>query len=298
MAVWLASIILGVLALALTTVLVAAHRLFAVEVDERLAALVRALPGNNCGACGEPGCEAFAHALLEGRAQPAACTVGSAESQERIARFLGVAVGAVDKMVARLACGGGDNVARRLARYAGPARCVDAAQVAGGGKACAWGCLGLGDCEAVCDFDAIALDDHGLPVVDESACTACGDCVTACPKDLFSLVPAAERVWVACANPEAGNDLVEDCAVACTACGKCAFDAPEHLRMEANLPRRIAPGVPRAAIDRCPTGAIVWFDGGRPQRGADASIPVRTSPLAISATPLPGRQPKRISRQP
>ena len=74
------------------------------------------------------------------------------------------------------------------------ATCAAATLVAGGGKGCFWGCLGLGDCQVACTFDAIEMNAHRLPVVDESRCTACGDCVTACPKDLFSLELAKPSV--------------------------------------------------------------------------------------------------------
>jgi ferredoxin len=134
--------------------------------------------------------------------------------------------------------------------------------VASGGKGWFWGCLGLADCEAACDFDAIHMSPESLPVVSEAKCTACGDCVEACPKDLFSIHPASHRLWVACRSLEAGDELLEDCEVACTACGRCALDAPGLVRMEQNLAvidyaRMHATQVP---IQRCPTGAIVWLD--------------------------------------
>ncbi len=140
--------------------------------------------------------------------------------------------------------------------------------MAGGGKACSWGCVGLGDCETVCDFDAIIMNEHALPVVIDELCTACGDCVDACPKDLFSLHPVSHRLWVACKNLEHGEAVVEDCEVGCDACGRCAVDAPEGLiTMVDNLPvidyQRNHDA--RQAIERCPTGAIVWFD---PRDGA------------------------------
>ena len=58
--------------------------------------------------------------------------------------------------------------ATNRARYDGLSSCRAAAQVAGGGKGCFWGCLGLADCEEACDFDAIRMDAHSLPVVDEA----------------------------------------------------------------------------------------------------------------------------------
>ena len=257
---------IGGLTLALATLLVLAHRRLAVEEDPRIDEVEEMLPHANCGACGYPGCRPFAEGLIAGETLPGRCTVGSAQEHAAIASYLGVAVGAEEKRVARLACAGGDNVARRRARYEGLASCRAAAQVAGGGKGCFWGCLGLADCEESCDFDAIRMDAHALPVVDESACTACGDCVVACPKDLFSIHPVGHRLWVACRSLEAGDGLLDDCEVACTACGRCALDAPGLITMEANLPvvDYARDHDTRVPIQRCPTGAIVWID---PQAG-------------------------------
>jgi len=154
---------------------------------------------------------AFAEALTTGAALPGKCTVSSGEERAEIASFLGVDVGAEEKRVARLACAGGSNVSRNHARYHGEQTCRSAARVAGGGKGCFWGCLGLGDCDVVCDFDAIHMNAHNLPVVDEAKCTACGDCVEVCPKDLFSLHEESHRLWVACSSQEAGDEILEDC---------------------------------------------------------------------------------------
>ena len=45
------------------TVLAVAYRFLRVEEDPRLEVVEELLPGNNCGACGEPGCAAFAEKL-------------------------------------------------------------------------------------------------------------------------------------------------------------------------------------------------------------------------------------------
>jgi electron transport complex protein RnfB len=49
---------------------------FKVEVDEREAAVLEALPGNNCGGCGFPGCSGLATAIAKGEAPVNACPVG------------------------------------------------------------------------------------------------------------------------------------------------------------------------------------------------------------------------------
>jgi RnfABCDGE-type electron transport complex B subunit len=250
------------LTLLLATLLVVANKKLYVWEDPRIDVVEEMLPHANCGACGLPGCRPFAEALVQGDTQPGKCTVSSEEGRARIAGYLGVDVGEQEKVVARLACAGGSNVARNHARYHGMMNCRAAAQVAGGGKGCFWGCLGLADCRDVCDFDAIHMNANELPVVDEGKCTACGDCVDVCPKDLFELHPVSRRLWVACKSLEAGDELLDDCEVACTACGRCAMDGPGLVTMEGNLPviDYTRNHQTQAPIQRCPTGAIVWID--------------------------------------
>ena len=43
-----------------------AGKKFAVEVDEREVQVREALPGNNCGGCGFPGCDGLAAAIAKG----------------------------------------------------------------------------------------------------------------------------------------------------------------------------------------------------------------------------------------
>ncbi len=246
----------------IATLLVLANRWLHVQEDPRVARVEQMLPHTNCGACGYPGCRAFAEALVCGDALPAKCSVSTAAEHARIAAYLGVSVGAVEKQVARLACAGGNNVSRNRAHYQGIDSCAAAALVAGGGKACFWGCLGLADCQQACDFDAIEMDAHQIPVVDEDRCTACGDCVEACPKDLFSLHPASDRLWVACSSLAEGDEILADCEVACTGCARCAMDAPGQIVMINSLPvidYRQGP-LGSGPTQRCPTGAIVWLD--------------------------------------
>lgn len=258
-----AVVLLGGLTLVLALMLIIAHHKLQVYEDPRIDQVEEMLPHANCGACGYPGCRPFAEALVTGDAAPAKCTVSSQEGRAAIAAFLGVDVGFSEKLVARLACAGGSNVALKRAHYEGIETCRGAALISGGGKGCFWGCLGHGDCEVVCDFDAIRMDEHDLPVVDVDRCTACGDCVEVCPKDLFSIQPVSRQLWVACKNEEFGDGILEECQVACTACGKCAMDAEGDLiSMIHNLPviDYSKQHQNRKPIERCPTGAIVWID--------------------------------------
>ncbi len=278
---------LGGLTAVLATLLVVANRKLHVQEDPRIDEVEEMLPATNCGACGFPGCRAFAEALVGGDTLPGKCTVSSEDGRVRIASFLGVSVGSEEKRVARLACAGGTNVARSRAHYVGVQTCAAAARVAGGGKGCFWGCLGLGDCEVACGFDAIDMDGHSLPVVNEDLCTACGDCVTACPKDLFSIHAVSHRLWVACKSQEAGDEVLEDCEVACTACGRCAMDAPKLIKMENNLPVIDYSGAhdTKVPIERCPTGSIVWLDAdGGLRRGRAAKKIIRQEPRQDAPT--------------
>jgi ferredoxin len=164
-------------------------------------------------------------------------------------------------------CAGGSDVAVTQADYRGLGTCSAAAAVAGGGKGCAWGCLGLADCERSCTFDAIRMNATGLPVVDIVKCTACGDCVDACPKGLFTILPLEAHLLVQCRNLIGGDDALEQCRVACTACGKCVQDAePGLISVESGVAvvdyERIALAAPRA-VERCPTGAILWLTGAQ-----------------------------------
>ena len=281
MSILIAILALGGLTLLLAIMLVIANRKLYVYEDPRIDVVDDMLPKANCGACGYPGCRPFAEALVEGKVLPGKCTVSSEEGRTAIADYLGVSLGQEEKQVARLACAGGTNVARNKAQYQGLASCKAASLVSGGAKGCFWGCLGFGDCEVVCDFDAIKMDKHGLPIVDTEKCTACGDCVEVCPKDLFSIEPISNQLWVNCKNLEHGDEVLEDCEVACTACGRCAMDAPgDMIVMENNLPV-INYAASKQSIDtiqRCPTGAIIWWDKTKGAlKGKDSKKIIRKS---------------------
>ncbi len=281
-----AILFMGILGLLLSSMLAFANKKLWVFEDPRIDEIESMLPSTNCGACGNPGCRPFAEALISGEVTPAQCTVSSTEAINDIADYLGVDSGDVVKRVARLACAGGSHVARMRAHYAGLESCRAAAIVSGGPKSCSWGCIGLADCADVCDFDAITMDSHGLPVVNREKCTACEDCVEICPKDLFSIQPVDRRLWVACKNLEHGDSAENECEVACTACERCVKDSPEGLiTIQNNLAvvdysnNSLASPV---ATERCPTGAIVWLDDDKGAvKGVYAKRIVRNEALPL-----------------
>ncbi len=259
------ALILGGVGTLFALVIAVAQRRFYVWEDPRIEAVAGMLPGANCGACGQVGCRPFAEHLVAGDTEPATCTVISADEREDLAAYLGVAVGSANRRVARLLCAGGCDVAPARAEYIGLQTCRAAAAVAGGAKACSWGCLGLADCVRSCAFDAMFMNPVGLPVVIPDLCTACGDCVDACPKDLYTLMPETQNLIVQCRNLLEGGEAEAVCTVACTACGKCALDAsPGLIEMRQGLAvidyaRNNEATV--GATARCPTGAIAWVTG-------------------------------------
>ncbi len=283
----MAGAFMAVLGSVLAWMLALANKRLYVYEDPRIGEVEEMLPKSNCGACGTAGCRNFAEQVVAGEIIPAKCSVNPPEMNAYIASFLGVSLGEVEKQVARLACAGGSHVAWQRAKYEGLGTCRAAATVSGGGKACAWGCLGLGDCEVECDFDAISMNRQGLPEVDVDRCTACGDCVEVCPKDLFELQPVSHKLWVACKSRAEGDVAEAQCHVACTACGKCVMDAaPGLIRLENNLAvidyTRNSLASP-TAIERCPTGAIVWLDDSRMMKGREARKIIRIESLPVSA---------------
>jgi len=268
------------------TVLGLANRFLKVEEDPRIDTVEEMLPGSNCGACGEPGCRGLAEKIVSGITVPSKCTVSSRSGIEAIAELLGVDAGEEVKRVARLHCAGGLGRARQIAAYEGFESCRAAHLVGGGGLECSWGCLGIGDCDLACTFDAIHMNPLRLPQVDVEACTACGDCVDACPRDLFDILPVTHNLIVQCSAPLAAEEARRVCKVVCDACGLCAADAaPGLVTMVNNLPVvDYAAGGPAepSATWRCPTGAIQWVVGEQfvtlgetPPPGADAGEETR-----------------------
>lgn len=261
------ALILGGVGLTFGILIALAHRKLWVWEDPRIDAVTELLPGSNCGACGFAGCRAFAEGLVSGAVQPAGCTVLSLPDVEIVADYLGVEAGEANRRVARLLCAGGCDVAPPRAEYRGLETCKAASAVAAGGKGCPWGCLGLADCAVVCDFDAIFMNADRLPVVIPELCTACGDCVDTCPKDLFTLMPLDQKLIVQCRSRLEGDEIEAWCGVACTACGKCVQDAaPGLISIVDGLAvidyDRNHLASPEATA-RCPTGAIVWVEGAQ-----------------------------------
>lgn len=256
--------ILGAVGAGGATILYFIGQKFKVYEDPRIEPVQDALPGVNCGACGFPGCSAFAEACVEAEELDGLnCPVGGAETMAKVASVLGKEAGTAVKKIAVVRCNGTCENRPRQNEYDGATSCAIAAQLYGGDTDCSFGCYGLGDCEAVCPFDAIHVNPETLiPEVDEEKCTACNKCVVACPKKIIELRkqgPKSRRIFVSCVNQDKGAPARRACDVACIGCGKCVKACPfDAITLENNLAYidddkcRLC----RKCVPVCPTGSI------------------------------------------
>lgn len=66
-------------------------------------------------------------------------------------------------------------------------RCSSCDKAADTMKVCKIGCIGCKKCERTCKFDAIAVTDF-CAHVDAEKCTACGECIDACPRNVITML--------------------------------------------------------------------------------------------------------------
>lgn len=253
-------VIMGGIGLLCGTILLIASKFFAVPLDERVAELIKILPGANCGACGFAGCTSYARNLVEGQARPNACRVIDEEKSKSIASLLGLSVEGIERETAVLCCQGGKDVARQSTEYNGLKTCRAAALFFGGDKDCAYGCLGYGDCLKVCPFSAISMGEHGLIVIDYQKCVGCGMCVVECPKRMISLLPQNAQVYVACRSKDRGKRVAQVCKKGCIACRRCERACPVGaITIEENLAKIDFQKCNNCGlcVEACPTGAII-----------------------------------------
>ena len=101
-----ATILVAAVGLFIGVFLGAAGKKFAVEIDEKEVAIREALPGNNCGGCGYPGCDGLAAAIAKGEAPVNRCPVGGEPVGKIIAGIMGQAAVETARQVAHVKCSG------------------------------------------------------------------------------------------------------------------------------------------------------------------------------------------------
>jgi len=261
----IAVISMGLIGVFFAAFLAFASKKFAVEEDPRIEAVKNVLPGANCGGCGFAGCASFAEAVIKGEAPVYGCPVGGNDVGDQIAEILGIEIegGAGEKKVAKVICNGSKAKAKDKYRYIGIEDCVAANRWAGGPKACAFGCLGLGSCVDVCPVNAISISEDGIAVIDEEKCIGCGKCAAICPRNVITMVPYGKQVHVLCNNPEKGKSVMQVCKVGCIACKKCEkackFDAIHVENGVAKIDYDKCTGC-MECVKACPTGAIEMIE--------------------------------------
>lgn len=226
MSIVIAAVVLGGLGVVFSIILAFAHKKFAVKVDPKIDKLMAALPGGNCGACGFAGCLGFAEAVVKGLASVDGCLAGGPAVAKAVGEIMGVSVEEREELIAFVRCMAGRSDAPVRFDYHGVMSCRAASLLFGGDKACVYGCLGFGDCERACPFDAIHVNEEGLAVVDREKCTACRKCVAACPRGIINMVPKSKSVHVACMNRDRGKKAKDVCTFACIACKICEKNCP------------------------------------------------------------------------
>ncbi|MBN2765582.1 MAG: Fe-S cluster domain-containing protein [Paludibacteraceae bacterium] len=256
---------LGIVGAASAIILYFVAKKFYVYEDPRIDEVEAALPAANCGGCGFPGCRGFANACVSADTLDGLnCPVGGNDTMQAVASILGKTVASSAPTVAVVRCGGTCDHRPRMNEYDGVQHCFIAHNLYSGETGCSWGCLGLGDCEVSCEFDAIKVNPiTKIPEVDEDKCTSCGACVRACPKLLIEIRkkgPKSRRIYVNCRNEDKGHIAKKSCDVSCIGCGKCVQVCPhEAITITNNLAfiHDDKCKLCRKCVEVCPTHSIV-----------------------------------------
>jgi electron transport complex protein RnfB len=257
---------LGGIGLFAAAALGVAAKKFAVEVDPRELAILDALPGANCGACGLPGCGGYAKAIVDGSMAPNLCTPGGSATIEKIAQIMGVEAQSAEAQLAVVCCQGDNQKAALKYRYLGLSDCNAAQKIADGPKTCPAGCVGLGSCVRACPFDAIEITAEGLAVISRDKCTGCQKCVSRCPRAVIRMTPRQAETHVLCNSTDKGASVRKYCQVGCIACQICKKNAPDAYLIE-NFLARVDYAHHEAAaavVEKCPTKCIRDFRLGYP----------------------------------
>jgi H+/Na+-translocating ferredoxin:NAD+ oxidoreductase subunit B len=237
------------------------------NVDPRVAKIINVLPGYNDGACGYPGCAAYAKAVAAGRSGPNLCAVGGAATAIKIAGIMELEIQVIQqRQIAVVLCQGDRVKSKTKYHYLGIPDCRAAQMIAEGPKECSAGCLGMGSCARNCPFGAIEVTTQGLAVVSREKCTGCQKCLSVCPRSVIHMAPECATIHVLCNSQDPGAKVRSYCQVGCIACATCQKVAAEAYQIKDNLARVNYENYGQAtpAITKCPTKCIWNFANGYP----------------------------------
>lgn len=235
---------------------------------KRTEEIAKFLPGMNCGACGKPGCFAYAAEVAKDinilKDYPCVVLSNDEAGFKALGEVLGINLAGGVQKVAIIHCAGDSEI---LYEYNGVSTCKGTYQLSSGYKKCPYGCIGFGDCASVCPVDAISIDQQKhIALVDPAKCIGCSLCVLECPNNLIEMIPIDLPQFLACNYLSKINiPGRERCDIGCIHCKLCvkasennevtwnetldlpSFDAIEHLPAQ-------------AAIEKCPKKIIFKRD--------------------------------------
>ena len=193
------------------------------DVDTKVEAILEALPGANCGACGFLGCAEYAEAVAKGEAEVNLCIPGGVRCAQNLAGIMGVEVSETYPYRPVVRCAAREDQRLQRAEYRGEPTCA-AANLVAHVQACIYGCLGLGDCVRACKSDRMLV--------------------------------------VACSNQDSGPDVKAVCKVGCLGCKVCTRNS-NLIQMDGSLPRidydKYDPQVNfEPIIQECPRESLVF----------------------------------------
>lgn len=282
------AILLTLLGIIAALVLYVVSKKFYVYENPLIAEVEELLPAANCAGCGFPGCRSFAEKLVTtDDISDLFCPVGGNAVMKMVSETLGKEVTEKDPTVAVVRCQGSCEVRPKTTEYQGPRTCAISALIYSGETDCQYGCLGDGDCVAVCKFDAMYMDEAtGLPVVITDKCTSCGMCVDACPRDIIEMRPKHKRdlkIYVGCLNEEKGGNAKKACSVACIGCSKCIDVCPKEAIVIENNLAYIDPAyctLCRKCVPVCPTHSIIETNfPPRKEKKVEAQAAIKVEPV-------------------
>ena len=223
-----------VLALLLSVLIVLISKLCFVKENEKVKQISQFLGGANCGGCGFAGCNEFAKALADGKADLNACSSISNQNKESIAKILDVPFSASTPKIAVVKCAGGINAKDKFS-YVGNQSCLAKIEIFSGNKICKDACLGGATCAEACIHNGIKIE-NGVAIISHSICRSCGACIAKCPKNLIEFMPKTAKVYVACSSHCSAKDVLSACSVGCIGCGVCVKNCPQNaISMVNNL---------------------------------------------------------------